>query len=387
MLVLVLVGLVVWQRPWSSGESADEAVGFPDDAATQLTARAGLLSAATTAAQLSDAMGPGDSAQRFGREIFAARESITAPDTQWRYVTGGDAPAFDDGSGRATFDLRWGTDDRARVDLRVVPGDDGELDLTAVVAAQDPLPIWLAGALSDDVGDGTRIVRLGETGPDVTAMVRVARGVVDDVLPGTDETLTIVVPDTQIAAAAVLGRASASIDEVAAVAMLRDERDGALQGPVVVLNPARFEAMDERASQIVITHEAVHVLTRSVGTGIDLWVAEGFADFIALRDDTAPLATSAGQILRQVRQDGPPDQLPGDAEFADSRFLGGVYESAWLAMRSLADRHGEAAVIEFYASVLAGTPTDAAARDVFDETVEQITEEWQDDLIAMASTL
>ena len=37
-----------------------------------------------------------------------------------------------------------------------------------------------------------------------------------------------------------------------------------------------------------------------------LWLLEGFADYVALRDVDLPIATTAGQIIEQVRRDGPP---------------------------------------------------------------------------------
>ena len=64
--------------------------------------------------------------------------------------------------------------------------------------------------------------------------------------------------------------------------------------------------MDDRAQRVVMTHEATHVLTGIVRSHIELWVAEGFADYVALHDDTAPLSVSAGQILRKVKVDGAP---------------------------------------------------------------------------------
>ncbi len=80
---------------------------------------------------------------------------------------------------------------------------------------------------------------------------------------------------------------------------------------MILLNPAVFATMDQRAAQVVLSHEATHLLTSAVGTKAETWVVEGFADFVALHDDDAPLSLSAGQVLKrgQGRQgtDQPPD--------------------------------------------------------------------------------
>jgi hypothetical protein len=72
------------------------------------------------------------------------------------------------------------------------------------------------------------------------------------------------------------------------------------------------------------------------------WLLEGFADYVALRGVDLPFSVTAGQIIEQVRREGPPDALPGPAEFGSTdTHLGAAYESAWLACLALADRGGE----------------------------------------------
>jgi hypothetical protein len=146
--------------------------------------------------------------------------------------------------------------------------------------------------------------------------------------------------------------------------------------------------MDDRAQRIVMTHEATHVLTGIVRSRIELWVAEGFADYVALHDDKAPLSVSAGQILRKVKADGGPRSFPSAKDFDESTHgLSTVYEAAWMIFRMLGEQHGDAAVRGFYGDVVAGRSVDAAARQWFGTSVAGITADWRRYLTKSASTV
>src|SRR5690606_3366015 len=101
--------------------------------------------------------------------------------------------------------------------------------------------------------------------------------------------------------------------------------------------------------------EAAHVATEAASSSTPLWLLEGFADYVALRDVDLPVSRTAGQIIRQVRREGPPAALPAAADFDSSgSHLGGAYEAAWLACRLLAERGGEEALVELYDAVDSG---------------------------------
>ena len=137
--------------------------------------------------------------------------------------------------------------------------------------------------------------------------------------------------------------------EYAAIAAVTSTADGSLapDAPVhVFVNPEVFGNLKPRGAQVVMSHEAVHVATDAATSTMPLWLLEGFADYVALRDVHLPVSVTAGQIIRQVRHDGPPAQLPGPAEFdTATSHLGASYESAWLACRLLADVGGQAALV------------------------------------------
>ena len=83
----------------------------------------------------------------------------------------------------------------------------------------------------------------------------------------------------------------------------------------VFVNPDVFGRLRTAGAQVVMSHEAVHVATDAARSTVPLWLLEGFADYVALRDVDLPISTTAGQIIRQVRRDGVPEALPGPVEF------------------------------------------------------------------------
>jgi hypothetical protein len=188
--------------------------------------------------------------------------------------------------------------------------------------------------------------------------------------------------------AALVGRKVADVEQIAAVTTNLDGSNGTAGGTVILLNPTLFSTMDQRAAQVVLSHEATHLLTSAVGTAAETWVVEGFADFVALHDDKAPLSLSAGQVLREVKADKTPKRLPTSADFAStSHGLGAVYESAWMIFRMLGETHSDAEIVAFYDKVLGGTPLARALSTSFGLTVDQLTADWQRYLVKSASTV
>jgi hypothetical protein len=95
---------------------------------------------------------------------------------------------------------------------------------------------------------------------------------------------------------------------------------------------------------------------------------------------------TASQILARVRQQGPPDQLPGPAEFdPQNKALGASYEAAWLACRLLAQRYGEQKLIDFYRQADRDSGTDRAFRTVLGTDEPSFTRAWRDYLRRLAA--
>lgn len=399
VLFALSAGLLLWQQPWK-GSDDKTVVGLPADASSQLTAQFRELTDAGSEATFVAAAGSSDAAATFARQAWQAREALGAQDVELRYVTGGDVADRADGSAVATVDVSWragsevGLTDTevntSTIAFRVAPEADGGLSIIGASPRDGALPIWLAGAVKVERGSGSVVIRIdgGDKELPVETMTTGARAAVDRVVPGTEGDVTIVSPHTQQQMAQVVGQTVDQVEQIAAVTTRLDGRGGTSADTVIVLNPAVFATMDRRAAQVVLTHEATHLLTGAVGTQAESWVVEGFADFVALRDDSAPLSVSAGQILAEVKAGRTPERLPAAEDFdAKSHGLGGVYESAWMIFRLLGERFGEQGVVAFYESVLDGTDLDDALATSFGLTVEQLTADWRAYLEKSASTV
>ena len=153
----------------------------------------------------------------------------------------------------------------------------------------------------------------------------------------------------------------------------------------VFVNPDVYGGLRPTGAQVVMSHEATHVAADAWTSEVPLWLLEGFADYVALRDVDLPVARSAAQIITQVRRNGPPRALPGAAEFGTrATHLGATYESAWLACRLLAQDGGQAALVGFYRAVDAGRPVGAALEASFGLTPGELTSQWRRELSGLA---
>jgi hypothetical protein len=318
--------------------------------------------------------------------------SLRVDDLTLRYVDeeGALAP---DGSWTAAVDATWrfaGFDDapaRAEVTLRFVDADD-RVALTGVGDDGNRAPLWLSAPLQVRRTAGTLVMAAGSAAQAdayarrATAAVPVVRRVLSDWRPR----LVVEVPGS----AAALDRAlAADPGRYANIAAVTTTVDGSVDpdAPVhVFVNPDVFGRLEPRGAQVVMSHEAVHVATDAATSDLPLWLLEGFADYVALRDLDLPLSTTAGQVIDQVRRDGPPDHLPGSAEFdTTTTQLGAAYESAWLACRLLAQTGGEGALLRLYRLVDGGRALGPALRATFAMTPAELTRAWRRSLSDLAA--
>ncbi|WP_375003078.1 hypothetical protein [Aeromicrobium sp. CTD01-1L150] len=397
ILLAIVGGVLLWQRPWV--DDAAEASRLPEDASAQLDDVLRAMSQADDRESFVAAVDADQASRTFAEDAWDSREALGVTSASLRLVDGGSVADRDDGTAAARVRVSWSVDDDSvlagtevsdvDVLVRVAGTPDGQVSLRSSETGGEPVPLWLAGRAEVDRADDAHVVRLDGGARDLPSgeLAEQAARTVRATLSTGDDVLTLVSPATAEVAAAVLGRPLDGLDRVAAVTTTVD---GSRETPrLVVLNPDEFETMDRRAAQVVITHEAVHQLTGIVGTGVETWVAEGFADWVALREDDAPLALSAGQVLRRVEQDGPPERLPTQADFESAEHgIGAVYESAWMVFRMLDDDGvPEQDIVDFYRAVLDGDEVDEAARRTLGRSVEQVTRQWQDYLTKSASTV
>jgi hypothetical protein len=257
---------------------------------------------------------------------------------------------------------------------------------SASMVSPGPLPLWLAGEL---VGGAGRCLGV-DAEPDSIRCERLTGVATQDlaaVLPdgSRDHDWRVVLPATSSLASALLGRRAGGLGNLAAVTTTIDASGSSSAPQVVVLNPDVMRALRPDAAQLVVSHEAVHAATGAAAADLPLWVAEGFADYVALRAGRVTVQRAASQLLHSVRRDGPPSRLPKDEDFSGDRAgLGQTYEAAWSVFRLMGERYGDAAVVAFYEAVLAGDPVARALAEQVGVTRDDLTASWRADLVQLA---
>ena len=295
-----------------------------------------------------------------------------------------------DGTWTATAELTWrlrGFDEvAARAEIDVAFSEDGGA-VASLGASGRMQPLWLTGPVAVGGTEQTLVVSTASarTTRSYSLQAGVAIDAVRRVLPGAHR-LVVEVPESVAQLHTAVGQEPGTYDAVAAVTT---SPDGSLApgSPVhVFVNPEVYGDLGAVEAQVVMTHEAVHAVTAApLAPTAPLWLLEGFADFVALRDVDLPVTTTAAQVIRQVRADGPPSALPDRLEFdAQGSHLGAAYEAAWLACVALAERRGEQALVDLYDAVLEGAPVEEELRRRFDWTVAELTAAWQSRLAVLA---
>lgn len=157
-------------------------------------------------------------------------------------------------------------------------------------------------------------------------------------------------------------------------------------GDRILVNPDTFSRLGQLGRRVVLTHELTHVATRrATGPAVPAWLAEGLADYVGYGDVDLPLALSARELRADVRAGRLPTALPADGDFSGGNdALAQAYEQAWLAVRLLAQVHGEDAMLRFYRTVGARRggvePADAvdeALRSELGTSTAAFTADWR----------
>lgn len=302
----------------------------------------------------------------------------------------GETGEVTDGGWVARVEVTWryrGFDPSVgRADVAVTFGDGGAT-VAGVAPYGNTMPLWLTGPVKARHDEDSLVLTTGRGQP-LARYGRQAAEAVDTVREVLDRPVRLVVevPASVEQLNRAVGAEPGTYDAIAAVTA---GADGTLAPgtPVhVFLNPAVFRGLDEVAAQIVMTHEAVHVVTEApLAQSTELWLLEGFADYVALRDTDLPLSRTAAQVSERVRREGVPDSLPLRTEFdSGASHLGAVYESAWLICVVLAERGGAAALVEFYDAVVRGALLEDELERVFDWSIAELTRAWQARLADLA---
>jgi hypothetical protein len=385
-LLALVVGVVVWSTTRSHEYVA------PRPAAP--TVSADPVGAGRALRDLVDRVRSGDaSSAGIAGTVVRNAAALHVTDFTARYITE-DGGVQADGSWTAEVSMTWqfaGFDAR-RVSEEVAVGfgrGGHGVTITGFGGSGGRTPVWLSGPVHVRRTDDTLVVVRGGAAEAAKfdRLARTAVATVRRVIPWQRPRLVLEVPAGEAGLEAALAADPDSYRDVAAVTTTVDGSTDSADPVHVFVNPDVIGTLDSVGAQVVVSHEATHAATgAATNSHLPMWLSEGFADYVALRDVRLPLSTTAGQILAQVREHGPPAHLPGQAEFnAQSSQFGAEYEAAWLACRTLGELGGQRALVSLYDRVAAGRPLDATMRAVFGFGVGEFTTTWQRRLSDLAS--
>jgi hypothetical protein len=327
------------------------------------------------------ATGDAATAARLGDLADVATDTRMS-DIALRYIDD-DGGLAADGTWSASVDATWayaGFDARpssteVAFRFRTTPGG---VVVAGVGGGSLRTPVWMSGPMQ--VSRTADLLVVAAADVDLAQYVRRARAAVptvSSVLTDWRSRLVFEVPSDAAALEAALGAEAGYYGQIAAVTGSSGE---IVRGaPIhVFVNPDVFNGLGADGQEVVLAHEATHVATDAPLSKAPTWLIEGFADYVALRGTRLPLTRTAGQVARQVADDGLPAALPTSGEF-DTRgpHLGAVYEASWLVCVTLAERGGTNALVRFYDDVSAGgAVADSLERD-FDWSEPNLVAAWQ----------
>ena len=326
------------------------------------------------------------------RTVVANAEALDVADFTLRYVDETSATSAD-GAWTAAVDMTWrfAGYDREPVREEVLVGFDASGEgatLTSIGGGDRRTPLWLTTPLEVRAGDDALVLTAGsaEQADRLAAQAAAAVPAVRAVLPAWPGGLVVEVPGSAEDLDALLAADPGTYANIAAVSATVDGTLTPTSPAHVFVNPDLFGGLGPEGEQVVITHEATHIATSAPVTGgVPLWLLEGFADYVALRDTDLPMSKTAGQVIAQVRADGIPDALPGPDEFdAGATHLGAAYEAAWVACLVVADLAGEEALVRVYDDVSGGADVDESLRSSAGIDVQELTRRWQVRLESLA---
>jgi hypothetical protein len=245
-------------------------------------------------------------------------------------------------------------------------------------------PVWALGPIELAKGKHSLVIGLGSEA-DAKSYVSVADKAVESVSKvwgkSWRQKVIVYLPAEQAQMEGVLGAQPNTYTQIAAVTFA--ELDTPVTGaPVrIVANPKLFEELGKQGRRIVLTHETTHVASNATASPVPLWLAEGFADYVAFTAVPVQDNSAAKELFKAVRAGKVPATLPTPEAFAASATeLPQAYESAWLACRLIAEREGQDKLVAFYRAVhlsKSSTGLADAFKSVLGMTEAEFVVQWQ----------
>lgn len=394
-LALLLAGTL-----WVALQDDEYVAPAPGDPATGARPAA----AAAVLSRLGDAVRSGDQAAAAAlavrpdgpaaaqlRALVSNARRIPVRDVAIRYL--GELGGPDDrGEWRAAADLTWrlgasgASESSTEIEVRFAAREDDVL-VSGLGGRHGRSPVWLTGEVEVRRGPGTLVVAAARAHY-YDRLARRAVSVVRKVVADWRSLLVLEVPRSATALDRALGAEPGSFATIAGVTAVPDGATDADASAHVYLNPERIASLQQEGAQVVVSHEAAHIALDATTTSASLpvWLTEGFADYIALRDVQLPLRTTASQIIEQVRRDGVPEGLPDEDDFdEESEHFGAAYEASWLACRMLVEQAGEGRLLRFYRRAAGSKDFGVLFRRTFGTSLEAFTGEWRRSLSDLAA--
>ena len=252
-------------------------------------------------------------------------------------------------------------------------------------------PIWALGPIDVAKGDHSLVISLGSEA-DAKSYVSVADKAVESVTKvwgkGWRQKVIVYLPAKQAQMESVLGAQPNTYTQIAAVTMAELDTPEAGAPVRIVANPKLFEELGKQGRRIVLTHETTHVASTATASPVPLWLAEGFADYVAFTAVPVQDESAAKELFKAIRAGKVPATLPAPEAFAASATeLPQAYESAWLACRLISEREGQSKLVKFYRAVHASKTTSGLAdafKSVLGMTEAEFVAEWQQYLKRLA---
>ncbi len=245
-------------------------------------------------------------------------------------------------------------------------------------------PIWALGGIDVAKGEHSLVISLNSQA-DADQYATVTDRAVESVTKvwgkNWKQKAVIYLPAKQTEMEYVLGAEPNAYTQIAAVTMAELDTPQVGAPTRIVANPKLFEELGKQGRRIVLTHETTHVASTATASPVPLWLAEGFADYVAFTAVSVQDESAAKELFKAVRAGKVPRALPAPEAFAaSSTDLPVAYESGWLACRLIAEREGQSKLVRFYRAVHASkSPTGLADafRTVLGTTEQEFTADWQ----------
>ena len=249
-------------------------------------------------------------------------------------------------------------------------------------------PSWWLGPVRAEVRGGVTVVAGSGRSPEqwadasTQALARVERVLPRTAVAAFSGRAVVQVPASASDFHSVLGEPADSYAGIGAVA--HQEGNAAHPATRIVVNPYAGLSPGEDLDGL-LTHEMVHVITRSPDSAAPGWAIEGLAEWVALSGRATSAEPASDAVLERIRGEGAPDRFPADADFGiGSPDLARSYVLAWLVCRYVAEQFTPADLGRLYADLDRGRTLDQASRGVLGIGEDDLVRRWRDYLDRLA---